>query len=78
MFAGAAIGEFIDDGAHVRELCGGIGPYVRALRFAFTGNEHLHRRFVGVQHILLKKYFVKRVDQWLQPYAANPDPLAKR
>ncbi|EDT37227.1 hypothetical protein BamMEX5DRAFT_6997 [Burkholderia ambifaria MEX-5] len=27
--------------------------YVRALRLSFAGNQHLHRRFVGVQHVLL-------------------------
>ncbi len=65
MFACAAIGELVDDGAHVGELRRRVCPYIRTLRLSFAGNEHLHRRLVGVQHIVLEKHFAKRVDQRL-------------
>ncbi|TDN63453.1 hypothetical protein B0G77_7114 [Paraburkholderia sp. BL10I2N1] len=77
-FARSAIGELIDHGAHVGELRGGIRPYVRALRLPFAGNQHLHGCFVGVQYVLLEKYFVQRVDQRLQAHTANSNPLARR
>ena len=78
MFAGAAAGEVVDDRAQGRELRRCIGPQVGAMRLSLARTEHLHRRFIGMQHRLLQHLFVQRIDDGLQVHPAHAHPRAQR
>ncbi|SFU81850.1 hypothetical protein SAMN04487955_109187 [Halomonas korlensis] len=56
---------------------GGIGPEVGAVRLLLAGGQHQHRRLVGMQHRLAEQQVAQGIDQRLEPYAADADPLGQ-
>src|ERR1700752_1713339 len=52
MLASAAVGEVIHDRLERHVLRRGIRPQIRTMCLAFAWTEHLHRRFIRMQHTL--------------------------
>lgn len=78
MCTGAAVGEVVDYPAQVAELSGRLRPQVRTVRLTLARAEHLHWRFIGVQHALLQNLMAQYVDQRLKLHTAHAHPRAQR
>ena len=75
MLARSGLTEVVHHRLHVFEGPWRVGPQVSPVRSALARLEHLHRRFVGVQHALAQYLGLERIDQRLQPHAAGAHPL---
>ena len=47
------------------------------MSFLRAKRKYLHRRFIGVHHIVLQHHFTQRIDQRLQLHTASADPLGQ-
>ena len=77
MFARSTWAEVVNDRCQIGELAGGVRPDIGSMGLFGTRHQHLHWRFVRVDHAVLKHCFAQGVHQWLKLYAAGTDPLSQ-
>ncbi|MNV40855.1 hypothetical protein D3C71_1324740 [compost metagenome] len=65
VFSGAARAEVVNHRRQFRELAGGVGPDIGSMGFLRTRREHLHRRFIGVDHAMFEDSITQGIDQRL-------------
>lgn len=78
MFAGAAVGKVVDDGAQVGKLDGAVRPQIGTMCFTLAWGKHVYRCFVGMQDVLPQHFFAQCIDQRPQLHAAHADPGPQR
>src|SRR3546814_863054 len=67
--------EVVNHSLERREWRRAVGPDVSAMGFLLARREHLHRRFIGVNHALGQYRLAQRIDQRLELNAGLADPL---
>ncbi|MCY1511687.1 hypothetical protein D9M68_461230 [compost metagenome] len=78
MLTCTARAEVVNHGFEGHERRSAVGPDVGTVGFLLARREHLHRRFVGVNHGLGQYRFAQRIDQGLELHAGLADPLRQR
>lgn len=76
MFARTAWAEVVNHQLECPKRRGAVGRDVSTVGFLLARCEHLHRRFVSVDHALSKHCFAQRIDQGLELHAGLADPFA--